>query len=277
MPNSSAMPPSSPTSKALFLSVPRLREPTNSLESIVLCFKTNILYKTVPYWAGLGPRGVVRFPYFAFFRRTTPEKGSGSLTLASSSHKNSSSQHKPRSLPTNQQERLAPRNEHYLATKPHITIATMAISKKVTTSRLSAKAKATMKKPKVSFSQVQVRMYPITLGDNPGGFEGPPLQLSWDYFTLGESSVEAFERHRVRPKYQRRSMHALWITPQRRFGLLLQAGFSKNEIVDSMNSVTEERTARSTFQRVLLKSKIRKADLLLAEGAAALKLAEVRA
>jgi hypothetical protein len=153
----------------------------------------------------------------------------------------------------------------------------MAISKKVTTSRLSAKAKATMKKRKVSFSQVQVRMYPITLGDNPGGFEGPPLQLSWDYFTLGKSSVEEFERHRVRPKYQRRSMHALWITPQRRFGLLLQAGFSKNEIVDSINSVTEERTARSTFQRVLLKSKRRKADLLLAEGAAALKVVEVRA
>jgi hypothetical protein len=151
----------------------------------------------------------------------------------------------------------------------------MAISKKVTTSRLSAKAKATMKKPRVAFSQVQVRMYPITLGENPGGVEGPPLELSWDYFTLAAASVDEFERHRVRPKYQRRSLHALWITPQRRCALLLQAGFSKNEIVDATNSVTAERTARASFQQAISKSKRRKEALLLAECAVALQVEKV--
>jgi len=36
-------------------------------------------------------------------------------------------------------------------------------------------------KSRASFSTLEIRVYHITLGDNPGGYQGPPISLDWNH------------------------------------------------------------------------------------------------
>lgn len=120
--------------------------------------------------------------------------------------------------------------------------------------------KAKSRKSKVSFADVQVRMYPITIGHNPGGIEGPPLSLSWNYTSLGTATVEDFEKHRKEPDFQRRNLQKLHIPPGRRVGLLRKAGFSDKQIFKAaQEAATERKVRRSSFQDAILKCRTRRA------------------
>ena len=45
----------------------------------------------------------------------------------------------------------------------------------------TSKSRSSRKNLKASFSTLEIREYDITLGDNPGGSQGPPLTLDWKY------------------------------------------------------------------------------------------------
>lgn len=45
----------------------------------------------------------------------------------------------------------------------------------------------------VSFHTVEVREYPITIGDNPSVINGPPVAIDWDYDDRIELGVDDFE------------------------------------------------------------------------------------
>jgi len=48
----------------------------------------------------------------------------------------------------------------------------------------------------VSFTDVEVRSYPIILGDNPAVSAGPPLTIDWDPSHLAVCSVDDYEKTR---------------------------------------------------------------------------------
>lgn len=48
----------------------------------------------------------------------------------------------------------------------------------------------------VSFADVEVRSYPIILGDNPAVSAGPPLTIDWDPSDLVACSVDEYEKDR---------------------------------------------------------------------------------
>lgn len=128
------------------------------------------------------------------------------------------------------------------------------------------KAKPT--KSKVSFSDVHVRMYPVTLGHNPGGVEGPPLSLSWNYTSLGRATLEDFESHRQ--KCQRRNQRNLHIPASRRVTLLRTAGFSDQQIYEAAQEAAIDRECR----RVSVQETIMRVRALKAQRQAALAQAQ---
>ena len=146
----------------------------------------------------------------------------------------------------------------------------MAIS---TMSPKNAQLRVKAKKPiksKVSFSEVQVRMYPVTLGHNPGGVEGPPLSLSWNYTNLGKATVEDFESHRHH--FQRRTMRNLHISASRRVTLLRSAGFSDQQIYKAAQDAAFERKSRQDS----VQDTIRRVRALKARKQAAMALAQLQ-
>ena len=66
-----------------------------------------------------------------------------------------------------------------------------------------ATATTTAKKKSVRFSTLEIRTYPITLGDNPSVSSGPPLTLDWNYTTVHTVAVSAYETERP-PSSRRR-------------------------------------------------------------------------
>lgn len=62
----------------------------------------------------------------------------------------------------------------------------------------------TKKNPKtVQFSNLEIRTYPLTLGDNPSVSSGPPLTLDWNHETTHTFSVDAYESQLAPPEDRR--------------------------------------------------------------------------
>lgn len=153
----------------------------------------------------------------------------------------------------NNDDRLPYQSTYYQRLHQIMAVATSSPKARVCT-------KAKMTKTKVSFSNVSVRMYPITIGNNPGGADGPPLSLSWDYTSLGKATVEDFELHRKDPKFQRRNQKSLHIPAHRRVGLLKDAGFSEEEIyMASREAAVERQIRRSSVHQAIMQCKAIKA------------------
>jgi len=82
------------------------------------------------------------------------------------------------------------------------------------------------RKLRTSFSTLEIREYDITLGDNPGGSQGPPISLDWDYNKRRTEviTLEDYEEKR-RPRRCRSGMHIpdsmrMWIlVREKRFTL----------------------------------------------------------
>ena len=55
------------------------------------------------------------------------------------------------------------------------------------------------KKEEVRFVSVELREYPIILGDNPSCTAGPPIAiaLDWDYDTLTSCTIDEYESMRL--------------------------------------------------------------------------------
>jgi len=73
---------------------------------------------------------------------------------------------------------------------------------------------------KISFSTLEIREYNITLGDNPGGSEGPPISLDWEY-NKGRTQVLTLEDYE-RKRAPRRSIEQLHLPAKKRSWRLLQ-------------------------------------------------------
>eukprot|EP00555_Chaetoceros_dichaeta_P011664 CAMPEP_0198267788 /NCGR_PEP_ID=MMETSP1447-20131203/34495_1 /TAXON_ID=420782 /ORGANISM="Chaetoceros dichaeta, Strain CCMP1751" /LENGTH=363 /DNA_ID=CAMNT_0043958531 /DNA_START=79 /DNA_END=1170 /DNA_ORIENTATION=- len=84
-------------------------------------------------------------------------------------------------------------------------------------------------KPSTSFSTLEIREYPITLGDNPGGLHGPPIILGWEHNKRQTQVIPLEDYEEERP--QRRSRKEMYMADNtRRWRLHRERGLSIKEI-----------------------------------------------
>ena len=92
----------------------------------------------------------------------------------------------------------------------------------------------------VSFGTCEIREYPMTLGDNPGGNWGPPLTISWDFQNTVIMKVDEFEAEHP----PRRASSQIIIPTKLREDILMNAGFTRGEIQAGLKQVNLNRNRR---------------------------------
>lgn len=98
-------------------------------------------------------------------------------------------------------------------------------------------------KPSTSFSTLEIREYPITLGDNPGGAQGPPISLDWKHNKKHTQVVPLEDYEETRPQRRnRQEMHMPGNT--RRWRLLREKGVSVKEIEKATKAADTVRRQR---------------------------------
>ena len=110
----------------------------------------------------------------------------------------------------------------------------------------------------VSFSDITVREYPITFGDNPATPIGPPLTIEWEYQSEMTVSVDDYEDGRP----PRRCGQEMIIPSSGRHEMLMNAGFSRGEITSLTKDVNVARQRRKRTLQTLGLSGVQ----LLSEG-----------
>mmetsp|Transcript_33235 Transcript_33235/g.80348 ORF Transcript_33235/g.80348 Transcript_33235/m.80348 type:complete len:254 (+) Transcript_33235:90-851(+) len=103
---------------------------------------------------------------------------------------------------------------------------------------------------KVRFHSVEVREYPIILGDNPSCNIGPPLTIGWEpNSVLGKiTPLDDFEN--LRSRQRRNHLQELKLPSAHRNDMLKKLGFSEREIQKASAQASKVRKQRiATFQK----------------------------
>jgi len=100
---------------------------------------------------------------------------------------------------------------------------------------------------RVLFDAVEIREYPIVLGNNPSSTFGPSIEIGWEYTDLEPQDVE----DHVNRKTIKRDARALYVAPVVRESLLLRSEqqYSHQDIEEAVrekNKVRQQRQ-RSNF------------------------------
>ena len=106
-------------------------------------------------------------------------------------------------------------------------------------------------KPSVSFSNLEIREYDVTLGDNPSCSFGPPVSLGWDFRDAQVVPLEKYERAREK-KCPRRNPRQLVLSYNvRKYLLLKTAGYTKAELREAMKEVERIKNQRKMTDMML--------------------------
>lgn len=107
---------------------------------------------------------------------------------------------------------------------------------------------------KTIFKTIEVREYPLCIGDNPSVSDpdGPPLQLCWEPDCELSIDIEEFEKYRNglgKDCVARRRGEDLRIDSERRKCMALQSGHTHQEIASTVRQVNRDRRRRSSAGR----------------------------
>ena len=140
------------------------------------------------------------------------------------------------------------------------------------TSDVSEEASQQSMKRNVSFSNLEIRSYSVTLGNHPT-LNGPPISLDWKYDPQATQvhDVEEYEQHRSvtpanpTPSNPRRSKNELFIQPfDRQYLLMRDAGFSrvqiKNATEEAQRAAKERQKSAKSRRRLSLDDMLEKAS-----------------
>lgn len=96
---------------------------------------------------------------------------------------------------------------------------------------------------RASFGTLEIREYPITLGDNPGGVQGPPVSLDWKHNEKRTKVIplDAYEDTRA-PRRDRREMYMA--DNLRRWRLLRENGYTMDELNRACSAAENVRRQR---------------------------------
>jgi hypothetical protein len=127
------------------------------------------------------------------------------------------------------------------ACSSHSTTSTMMMDGSSSSHRSMLDDSQNSMKRNVSFSNLEIRSYNITLGDAPTR-NGPPISLDWKYDPTETETydVDAYEHCR----HHRRTKIELLMPPSHREDLVRDAGFSRNQI-----KLAKEEAQRALKQR----------------------------
>jgi hypothetical protein len=100
--------------------------------------------------------------------------------------------------------------------------------------------------PSVRFSNVEIRSYPMVLGDNPSVTSGVPITIDWEYEDQVVCDVAEYEKSRP----ARRVRTELLMPSSIRARLAIDAGSSRKELQQQQRRVNIQRSQRRrTLQR----------------------------
>ena len=107
----------------------------------------------------------------------------------------------------------------------------------------------------VSFASVQVREYPMILGDNPSCTSGPPVTLDWTYDAKASMSCTVDEWESGRDS-TRRMKSVIRVPSSVRMEWVLDAGFTPTEVHEAIRDVQNyQRRRRSSIEKSSLQEK----------------------
>jgi len=87
---------------------------------------------------------------------------------------------------------------------------------------------SSLQSKRVSFSNVQIRKYPMVLGDHPSCQEGAPVSIDWSFFDKDDHSLDEYESGRSANR--RSSKNELVIGPNKRRQILMESGITDEKI-----------------------------------------------
>jgi hypothetical protein len=94
----------------------------------------------------------------------------------------------------------------------------------------------------VKFHSIEVRKYPICLGDNPSCSIGPPVTLAWEYEEEPAIDLDVYECEHI-PHH--RHLRHLVLNYYRRHDILINAGYSELEIKQASQACAKAQRQRS--------------------------------
>ena len=100
----------------------------------------------------------------------------------------------------------------------------------------------------VSFTQVHVRAYDMTLGDHPACVTGTPVTLDWQYLQHEPLHLEQYEQQQQYKKPQEaqaRNTEVMRLGSFERECILKDAGFSRKEMQQARQQVDKQKRQRS--------------------------------
>jgi hypothetical protein len=98
----------------------------------------------------------------------------------------------------------------------------------------SSKCQVTCNQKKnVTFNNVEIRYYPVIIGDNPSVSDGCPVTIDWEPIGISLASLDEFETFRFK---SRRHYSKLLMNEMTRYHLLLDAGYNVFDILDGERS-----------------------------------------
>ena len=95
----------------------------------------------------------------------------------------------------------------------------------------------------VSFHNVRIREYPMTVGDNPAVSSGLAVTMDWDPLEQGSQVMELDEYEDTRP--ERRSMGQMRLPPSERREILRRSGHSAREMQQGLKASNIARRQRT--------------------------------
>jgi hypothetical protein len=110
-----------------------------------------------------------------------------------------------------------------------------------------SEAKPRMKR-NISFSNLEIRVYDVTVGDNPSCSTGVPLSLDWKYQSEEVVALEEYEVNRE----PRRNMNQLAMTNLNRFMILQQMGYSLGDIQKAIVETAKVKDQRKKTRKEVL-------------------------
>lgn len=104
---------------------------------------------------------------------------------------------------------------------------------------------------RVSFHLLQIREYELVLGDNPSCSLGPPIAIGWNYHEENEIQLNEVKNDRV-------GRYGTKIGPRVRHDMLLNAGYSNEDIADVLCDIRIIKNQRITTQKSIKTRRLKK-------------------
>jgi len=117
-----------------------------------------------------------------------------------------------------------------------------------TLSKTSSRGKSSLQRRQVSFHQVEIRRYYLTLGDNPSCSVGTPVGLDWKYESLPPLSLDDYEE--ARRSTRKRHVRQLVLSYFDRRAILERQGFTALDLKRCTKEITRIQWQR--YQTVMM-------------------------